>query len=141
MGPKTKTLLLVNAMVLILLFHFLPAVMREWMLEQKIRKMKRSFNLMLLGGGESLEKLRMLKTLINNAGHYAGRDIPLDGSLEEVRKAYDSLKICSRAVFLRLSTVYNISIFFPVFGPVVIQSVKILRHGGIFQPKRTKPKL
>lgn len=128
MGPKTKTLLLMNAIVLILGFHFLPTIMEERRLSKKVEGMKRRFNLMLREGNESEEKLRMLKALISNARHYKHGDIPLEGSVEEVRKAYDELRICNGPVFLRLSSIYNISIFFPVFAPVLIQSIKILKH-------------
>ncbi|AFM99195.1 hypothetical protein EHEL_101020 [Encephalitozoon hellem ATCC 50504] len=127
-GVKIKTILLMKAMVVIMAFHFLPSIVEEKRLGGKIETMRRRFNLMLSEGKESREKLRMLKTLINNARHHGDGDIPFDGSVEEVREAYRKLKVCSVPVFLRLSSVYNTSIFFPVFLPVLIQSIKILRY-------------
>lgn len=126
MGPKIKTGLLMGVMVAMVLVHFLPGVVEERMLRRSVERMKRRFNRMLSEEGED-ERLRMLKVLINNARHC--RDVPLDGCVADVRRAYEQLEIRSSRVFLRLSGVYNLSIFSPVFLPVVIQSLGILRHG------------
>ncbi|ADM12421.1 uncharacterized protein Eint_100950 [Encephalitozoon intestinalis ATCC 50506] len=128
MGPKIKTLVFLKVMVLVILLHFLPVVLKEIGLKKRVEMMKRDFNRRLLEGSESLERLRMLKTLINNARYCKDGDIPLDGSMAETKRAYEGLRVWSDPVFLRLSNIYNISIFFPVFAPVVIQSIKILRY-------------
>lgn len=83
---------------------------------------------MLMEGSEDLEKLRMLKTLINNVKHCKEQCVPLDGTLEEVRKAYDGLIITNEQVFLRLSAGYNAAIFVPILFPIVVQSIELLKY-------------
>lgn len=126
MDPKSKTVLFLCSVLLISSYYFLLPFARGKILEMHTRKLKRRFNQMLSNGG-SIDKLRMLKTLINNVRHCRDHNVPLDGTLEEVKKAYDELVITDEKVFLKLSHTYNIAIFIPVFFPMIVQSFGLLR--------------
>jgi len=90
--------------------------------------MKARFNAMLLQGNESVEKLWMLKALINNMNYSKRVCIPMDGDIEEVRDAYEKIENGGGEVFLRLCLKYNLSIFFPVFFPMLVHFIGVVRH-------------
>lgn len=128
MDPKSKTIMFLVSIVLISLYHFLPMVVRSKLLELRVHRLKLRFNQILVEGSESVEKLRMLKTLINNIKHCKDECVPLEGTLEEVRECYDNLAIANEKVFLRLSSMYNAAIFVPIFFPIIVQSVELLKR-------------
>lgn len=127
MDLRLKTGLFLASAVLVSLCHFAPRAVWSVLLDVRARRLKNGFNRMLAEGCESEEKLRMLKTLINNISHCPGQDVLLHSTLDEVRKAYAALRVANKPVFLRLSDTYNMAVFVPVLFPILVQSVELLR--------------
>jgi hypothetical protein len=90
--------------------------------------MKTKFNAMLEKGNESIEKLRLLKALINNVNYCKRACVPMEGDIEEVRDAYNRMEIGEGEVFLRLCLKYNLSIFIPVFFPMLLHCIGVVKH-------------
>ncbi|KAM0672855.1 hypothetical protein CWI42_050890 [Ordospora colligata] len=128
MNISTRMILFLNTLLLIFLYHFVPMMVLHMKKEHEKSIMKTKFNAMLENGNESIEKLRMLKALINNVNYCKRTYVPMDGDIEEVRDTYNRMDIGGGEVFLRLCLKYNLSIFFPVFFPMLVHCIGVVKH-------------
>jgi hypothetical protein len=130
MEVSTKTKLFLLALLVLTMYHYFPLMMEARRMETLAISYKLRFNEMLESGKHTNEHLRMMKSLINNIKHCKNRRVLEDGTYDEIKAEYDGLRIDDGPVFLRLSLSYNLSTFAPVFLPIFMQALRLIKDEG-----------